>query len=125
MTDKKTAHLGLPLPDAGNALAEDCPRLAEALISLDGHVQSADARLDGVEASVRDMHDANSTAVHTTGDETVSGVKTFTQTIAGTAAAAKKLATARTITLSGAASGSVSFDGSADATLEVACMVKN
>lgn len=125
MTDKKTAHLGLPLPDAGNALAEDCPRLAEALISLDEHVQSADARLDGVEASVRDMHDANSTAVHTTGDEAVSGVKTFTQTIAGTAAAAKKLATARTITLSGAASGSVSFDGSADATLEVACMVKN
>lgn len=47
MTDKKTAHLGLPLPDAGNALAEDCPRLAEALISLDGHAQSADARLDG------------------------------------------------------------------------------
>lgn len=106
-------------------MAEDCPRLAEALISLDGHAQSADARLDGVEASVRDMHDANSTAVHTTGDETVSGVKTFTQTIAGTAAAAEKLATARTITLSGAASGSVSFDGSADTTLEVACMVKN
>lgn len=57
--------------------------------------------------------------VHLTGDETISGVKTFTQTIAGTAAAAEKLATDRTITLSGAASGSVSFDGSADATLEV------
>lgn len=77
MTDKKTSYLNLPLPDAGNALAEDCPRLAEALISLDEHVRSADARLDGVEASVRDMHEANSTAVHTTGDETVSGVKTF------------------------------------------------
>lgn len=63
--------------------------------------------------------------VHLVGDETISGVKTFTQTIAGTAAAAEKLATARTITLSGAASGSVSFDGSADTTLEVACMVKN
>lgn len=57
--------------------------------------------------------------VHLTGDETISGTKTFTQTIAGTAAAAEKLATDRTITLSGAASGSVSFDGSADATLEV------
>ncbi len=56
---------------------------------------------------------------HLIGDETISGVKTFTQTIAGTAAAAEKLATARTITLSGAASGSISFDGSADATLEV------
>lgn len=59
------------------------------------------------------------TTVHKTGDDTISGVKTFTQTIAGTAAAAEKLATARTITLSGAASGSVAFDGSADATLEV------
>ena len=63
--------------------------------------------------------------VHLVGDETISGTKTFTQTIAGTADAAEKLATARTITLSGAASGSVAFDGSADATLEVACMVKN
>lgn len=62
---------------------------------------------------------------HLIGDETISGVKTFVQTIEGTAAAAEKLATARTITLSGAASGSVSFDGSADTTLEVACMVKN
>lgn len=62
---------------------------------------------------------------HLIGDETISGVKTFVQTIEGTAAAAEKLATARTITLSGAASGSISFDGSADATLEVACTVKN
>lgn len=129
MTDKKTAYLSLPLPNADNALAEDCPRLTEALTTLDGHAQSADARLDGVEASVttlqQNIHAIDASAVHTTGDETVSGVKTFAQTIEGTAAAAEKLATARTITLSGAASGSVSFDGSADATLEVACMVKN
>ena len=52
MTDKKTAYLSLPLPNADNALAEDCPRLTEALTTLDGHAQSADARLDGVEASV-------------------------------------------------------------------------
>lgn len=37
--------------------------------------------------------------VHLTGDETISGTKTFTQTIAGTADAAAKLATARTITI--------------------------
>lgn len=109
MIDKKTSYLSLPLPHAENALAEDCPRLTEALTTLDGHAQSADARLDGVEAS----------AVHTTGDETVSGTKTFTQTIAGTAAAAEKLATARTITLTGDATGSVSFDGSADTELAV------
>lgn len=123
MTDKKTAYLSLPLPNADNALAEDCPRLTEALTTLDGHAQSADARLDGVEASVttlqQNIHAIDASAVHTTGDETVSGVKTFAQTIEGTAAAAEKLATDRTITLSGAASGSVSFDGSADATLEV------
>lgn len=123
MTDKKTAYLSLPLPNADNALAEDCPRLTEALTTLDGHAQSADARLDGVEASVttlqQNIHAIDASAVHTTGDETVSGVKTFAQTIEGTAAAAEKLATARTITLSGAASGSVAFDGSADATLEV------
>lgn len=49
MTDKKTKHLNLPLPDVGNALAEDCPRLAEALTSLDSHAQAADGRLDSVE----------------------------------------------------------------------------
>lgn len=49
MIDKKTSYLNLPLPDAGNALAEDCPRLAEALTSLDSHAQTADDRLDSVE----------------------------------------------------------------------------
>ena len=49
MTDKKTKHLNLPLPDAGNALAEDCPRLAEALTALDDHAQTTDDRLDSVE----------------------------------------------------------------------------
>lgn len=73
-------------------------------------------RLTSAESTIAAL---GGSAVHKTGDETISGVKTFTQTIAGTAAAAEKLATARTITLSGAASGSVAFDGSADATLEV------
>jgi len=62
--------------------------------------------------------------VHLTGDETISGTKTFTQTIAGTADAAAKLATARTITLSGDATGSVSFDGSADVSLPVSCIAE-
>lgn len=115
MTDKKTAYLSLPLPNAGNALAEDCPRLAEALTTLDGHAQSADARLDGVEASVttlqQNIHAIDASAeqdidalqsvqaahtselsdiktsmaalgadsVHKTGDETISGAKTFTE----------------------------------------------
>lgn len=80
---------------------------------------------DAIRSVMASVKENDASVVHTAGDETISGVKTFTQTIAGTAAAAEKLATARTITLSGAASGSVSFDGSADTTLEVACMVKN
>lgn len=115
MIDKKTSYLNLPLPDAGNALAEDCPRLAEALTSLDSHAQTADDRLDGVEASVttlqQNIHAIDASAeqdidalqsvqaahtselsdiktsmaalgadsVHKTGDETISGTKTFTE----------------------------------------------
>ena len=115
MIDKKTSYLSLPLPHAENALAEDCPRLAEALTTLDGHAQSADARLDGVEASVttlqQNIHAIDASAeqdidalqsvqaahtselsdiktsmaalgadsVHKTGDETISGAKTFTE----------------------------------------------
>lgn len=137
MIDKKTSYLSLPLPDADNALAEDCPRLAEALTKTDAWTQKTDTRVTSAEQdidalqSVQAAHTSElsdiktsmaalgADSVHKTGDETISGVKTFTQTIEGTAAAAEKLATARTITLSGAASGSISFDGSADATLEV------
>lgn len=77
MTDKKTAHLSLPLPDSGNALAEDCPRLAEALTALDGYAQTADERLDDVEADIATLLTASER------DETITGVKTFTSTIVG------------------------------------------
>ena len=111
MTDKKTAYLSLPLPNAGNALAEDCPRLAEALTKTDAWTQKTDTRVTSAEQdidalqSVQAAHTSefsdiktsmaahtselsdikNSMAalgadsVHKTGDETISGAKTFTE----------------------------------------------
>lgn len=98
--------------------AETVPEALGRLTSAESTIAAHTSELSDIKTSIAAL-EADSSAVHKTGDETVSGVKTFTQTIAGTAAAAEKLVTARTITLSGAASGSISFDGSADATLEV------
>lgn len=96
--------------------AETLPETLGRLTSAESTIAAHTSELSDIKNSMAAL---GGSAVHKTGDETISGVKTFTQTIAGTAAAAEKLATARTITLSGAASGSVAFDGSADATLEV------
>ncbi len=52
MTDKKTTHLGLPLPDADNALAEDCPRLAEALKKVDAWTQKTDTLVTSAEQDI-------------------------------------------------------------------------
>lgn len=55
MTDKKTAYLSLPLPNAGNALAEDCPRLAEALTSLDDHAGTVDSQMADVQTRLQPL----------------------------------------------------------------------
>lgn len=55
MTDKKTTHLGLPLPDADNALAEDCPRLAEALSALDSHAGAVDSQMADVQTRLQPL----------------------------------------------------------------------
>ena len=52
MTAKKTAYLSLPLPNAGNALAEDCPRLAEALTKTDAWTQKTDTRVTSAEQDI-------------------------------------------------------------------------
>lgn len=61
--------------------------------------------------------DANN-IVHRTGDETIAGVKTFSSNIVGSitgnAGTATTLQTARTISLSGDVTGSVSFNGSSN-----------
>lgn len=59
--------------------------------------------------------------VATTGAQTIAGAKTFSSIISGSidgnAGAATKLATARTLGLSGDVTGTVAFDGSANATI--------
>jgi hypothetical protein len=59
--------------------------------------------------------------VATTGAQTIAGAKTFSSIISGSidgnAGTATKLATARTLGLSGDVTGTVSFDGSANATI--------
>lgn len=61
--------------------------------------------------------------VDTSSAQTVGGVKTFSSTIVGSvdgnAGTATKLATARTISVSGDADGSASFDGSANADIAI------
>lgn len=53
------------------------------------------------------------------GDQTVAGIKTFTSTIVGNVDTADKLKTARTISLTGDATGSTSFDGSGNVSITV------
>lgn len=61
--------------------------------------------------------------VDTSSAQTIGGVKTFTSTIVGSvdgnAGTATKLATSRTISVSGDADGSASFDGSANADIAI------
>lgn len=52
MIDKKTSYLSLPLPHAENGLAEDCPRLAEALTSLDDHAGTVDFQMADVQTKL-------------------------------------------------------------------------
>ena len=66
----------------------------------------------------------SSEVVKLTGNQTIAGTKTFSSTISGSvsgnAGTATKLASAKTITLDGDATGSISFDGSENKTLTVA-----
>jgi hypothetical protein len=63
----------------------------------------------------------NNTVVRTTGAQSIAGTKTFTDTIdgdiTGNAVTSDAWSTARTITLTGAVSGSTSIDGSGNATI--------
>ncbi len=74
-------------------------------------------------ATADDLATVNSSATHKTGNETIAGIKTFTSTIlgsiSGNAGTATKLVTARTLSLTGDATGSVTFDGSANAPIPV------
>ena len=74
MIDKKTSYLSLPLPHAENGLAEDCPRLAEALTALDSHAATADSQMADVQTRLQpldaeamyDILDANAKTLEST-----------------------------------------------------------
>lgn len=55
MIDKKTSYLSLPLPHAENGLAEDCPRLAEALSALDSHADTVDSQMADVQTRLQPL----------------------------------------------------------------------
>ncbi len=55
MIDKKTSYLSLPLPHAENGLAEDCPRLAQALTSLDDHASSVDSQISDAQTRLQPL----------------------------------------------------------------------
>lgn len=71
----------------------------------------------------------NGAFVDTSNAQTVAGVKTFSSTIVGSvdgnAGTSTKLATARDISLSGDATGTASFDGSANATISTTLATVN
>lgn len=55
MIDKKTSYLSLPLPHAENGLAEDCPRLAQALTSLDDHASPVDSQISDAQTRLQPL----------------------------------------------------------------------
>jgi hypothetical protein len=71
----------------------------------------------------------NGAFVDTSSAQTIGGIKTFSSTIVGSvdgnAGTATKLATARNIALSGDATGTASFDGSANATISTTLATVN
>ncbi len=89
------------------------------LTSTDGGADVTVDLSDFVNSS--ELTTALNTTVKLTGNQTIAGVKTFSSNIVGNitgnAGTATKLATPRTITLSGDVSGSASVDGSANVTI--------
>ena len=110
-TDTKVANLVNSAPETLDTLGE----LAAAL-------QENEEVTTALNKAIGDKANA-SEVVKLSGNQTIAGTKTFSSTISGSvsgnAGTATKLASAKTITLDGDATGSVSFDGSENKTLTV------
>lgn len=70
------------------------------------------ASTEYVDNYVTEIYENDKNNVKLTGDQTVEGSKTFSEDIQGNCTTASKLKTSRTISLTGAVLGSVSFNGS-------------
>lgn len=99
-----------------NSAPETLDTLGELATALSDNVEVTDALNEAIGSKAN-----ASEVVKLTGAQTIAGTKTFSSTISGSvsgnAGTATKLASAKTITLSGDVSGSVSFDGSDNVTL--------
>jgi phage-related tail fiber protein len=119
MIDQKTSHQAYPLPHADNALGFDVARVRDAVTAIDGDVFQATA----VATAAKQLVDgviANTVATAQAGKVLkLDANAALPASVTGNAATADKLKTARTVSLSGAASGSVAFDGSASVTIPV------
>lgn len=115
MIDIKTSHRNYSLPDATNALAFDEPRLRDTIIAVDADMKVA---LDGAALAV--ATDALVATVAGAGKLLrLDASGKLPADLAGTANKALALAAVRTVALTGAATGSALFDGSANLSIDV------
>ena len=104
------------------ALVNSAPETLDTLGELATALQENEEVTTALNKAIGDKANA-SEVVKLSGNQTIAGTKTFSSTISGSvsgnAGTATKLASAKTITLDGDATGSVSFDGSENKTLTV------
>jgi len=115
MIDQKSPNQQYPLPHADNALAFDNPRLRATIIQIDGEIFN----LTSIATAAKAVTDTVAAVAGANKLLRLDGDGLLPTGVTGNAATATKLATARTISLTGGATGSVSFDGSANAAIAV------
>lgn len=90
---------------------------------VDTEVMNLQTQIDAASADRKSIWDKIASLVDLATNQTITGVKTFSKTIigsiSGNAGTATKLQISRTLSLSGDATGSKDFDGSADSTIPV------
>lgn len=119
MIDQKTSHQGYPLPHADNALGFDVARVRDAVAAIDGDVFQATAIATAAKQLVDGVIADTVTTAQAGKVLKLDANAALPANVTGNAATADKLKAARTVSLSGAASGSVAFDGSANVTIPV------
>jgi len=115
-TSASSARSALEL---GSAATQNASTFADSTLTL----TAGDGLSGGGTLSGNRTFSVDSTVLRTSGNQTASGTKTFTNTIngniSGNAGSATTLQNARTISLTGDASGSVSFNGGSNVSLSV------
>ncbi|SFU79684.1 beta strand repeat-containing protein [Pseudoduganella namucuonensis] len=119
MIDQKTPHQSYPLPHADNALGFDVARVRDAVAAIDGDVFLATSIATAAKQLV-DGVIANTVAAAQPGKVLkLDANAALPANVTGNAGSASRLETARTIGLSGDASGQAGFDGTGNITIPV------